>query len=301
MQKATRIGVSFLLALTCTAFAGWSISGAEAADPDVLGIRGNNGEFRPMVRVKQQRGRLTVRKIRPNDRYDAVRIKFVFPGAERRGAMNGMAVQWEKEPGRRGRVWPLMGHRGFNPRTEVFEDTWKRSIAFTIIDKTPRRWLERLPWTKVVRMWIDGKALVAEPPPPTPAPEPRPAPTAEILQPADPEPAPPPENPRAPERARAQPPPVIPSIDRTAQKELTAKFDRLSARIQELEETVAGTRKWSYRGPLIALVLSIFFTTVAVFLTYLRLSRSQNYRVLAPPQYQRPRPRSTPRFRNTGS
>jgi hypothetical protein len=262
---------------------------------DLVGIVDAKGHFQPKARVTKEGAVLRVKKTNPRDKFDALRIRFVFPGRKKAGAMDDLFIQWEKKPNRWGRLWRLGTHRGYDAKTGMFEAPWKTSLSFRILDKSRRSRFKDLPWNRIVRIRLDGKKLLRKPVPER---------AAEPVTPSPPASPAPQVTPEARSRPVAPPQPVrpapVPTIDSTAQKALESKYRDLRERVRKLEHEVEVAQQWFYWGPLVALTLSILFCSVALFLTFMRVRHSDASRRLSPPSHSPTRSRSHSGFRRTG-
>ncbi len=265
-----------------------------------VGFVDDEGNFSPKARVNKMGSTIVVRKLDADDKFRSVKIRFIFPGVDKPNSMKGLFIQWEKSPNKLGRQWRLVSHRGFNRRSKVFTGSWVVSRSFLIIDKSRRSSLAQLPWNKIVDIRLNGKPLEPEPKPkPAAAPKSRPAVDPVIAQPQAVQRSTIQSKLQSPE-VRKPAPLVVPSIDRAAQRELEAKYHQLAREVTRLERAVAVTQRWFYWGPLLALTLSILFSSVALFLTFVRLSKTRGAHTVSLPRYKRVRFRPEDRFRKTG-
>jgi hypothetical protein len=84
------------------------------------------------------------------------------------------------------------------------------------------------------------------------------------------------------------------------QEDLKKELDKLSSRVSDVEHAVLLAQRWFYWGPLLALTLSILFSSVALFLTFIRLSRTRNLYGLSSSRHGKVRLGSQDRFRRMG-
>ncbi len=293
-QIPPRIDFRFLIALAL-AFSLAISADTWGSNGDLVGIVDANGHFQPKARITKERAVLRVEKTNPRDKFDALRIRFVFPGREKPGAMDDLFIQWEKKPNRWGRLWRLGIHRGYDAKSGMFEAPWKTSLSFRILDRSRKSRFKGLPWDRIVRIRLDGKKLLRKPAPER---------AAEPVKPSPPTPPAPQETLEARSPSVAPPQPVppapVPSIDSSAQKALERKYLELRERVRKLEHEVEVAQQWFYWGPLVALTLSILFCSVALFLTFMRVTRGEASRRLSPPSQAGSKSRSHSGFRRTG-
>lgn len=277
------------------------VIGASAYAGDRVGFLSERGRFVPKAEITRKGPAIIVRKLNPADKFASLRVRFIYPGVEKPGAMRGLSIQWEKQPHRMGRRWPLNVHRRFNPAERTLETSWSKSLAFVLRDSSDKPVFRGLPWERVIEIQLDGKPLKKQPPEPEPkiaAPAERGSSQATaspaVARPARPDPPPAP---------RVQPEkPVENTLKeiRVNQETLKRDLDALSQRVSDVEHAVAVAQRWFYWGPLLALTLSILFSSVALFLTFSRLSRGRRPPTLTSPRYDKVRLNTQNRFRRLG-
>jgi hypothetical protein len=163
---------------------------------------------------------------------------------------------------------------------------------------------------------LDGRLLKAKPPAARAQPkmttEADPATSANDARPAPVTPATPvvPMAPAPAARPEAAPP--SPRVDQVGaleasvnevlqrQEDLQKELNTLTHRVSETEHAVVLAQRWFYWGPLLALTLSILFSSVALFLTFIRLSRTRNIHNMPPSRYGKVHLSSQDRFRRMG-
>jgi hypothetical protein len=288
----------------------FSLSAAHAwgSHGEIAGVMSRNGDFEPKVRVTKEGSSIIVRKIKPEERFDFISVSFVFLGADRPDSLNDMVIQWEKSPGRMGKEWPLMTHKDFNPSARNLTSSWQHSVSFKLIDKSGKRFHRDAGWQSLVRISLNGSALFMRPWPEAPGGQPsgledqdQPAVLPDPLQP------------------RVGTPLEVPSKvshsinDLADLKALPDRIRSLEERILRIENAVAMTqnsvaaakeifdtrKRWVYWGPLLAMILSVLFTTVSLYLTFTRLSRGPASRNMPMNNYGMSGFVSEQRFRRT--
>lgn len=293
----------------------WSSEGLE------LGVVKQNHEFAPIARVVQHDSVIQFIKVRSDEKFRSVRIKFVFPGVDKPGALRDIFIQWEKKPGKMGRQWPLDRHKGTDLSTHTFRAAWTRSLSFVLIDKRKKSRFRGRKWDEVVQVSLEGKKLAEKPPPekkveiakPVSAPEraPEPEPIVEESVPGPAVALRPSIETRGPgtgprhlplDRPQLSPAVIAPvsGVDMSGLKALDRKCEQLAQRLSKLERAVLTTQRWFYWGPLLALTFSVLFSTVAIFFTYTRLSRDQEPRGISPSRLSDVRLQPHGKFRDVG-
>jgi len=299
-----RIGLAlpvgfFLTILLAAAVNAWGSEG------DLMGILDEKGNFVPKASITASSSTVTVTKIKPEEQFDFVAIKFLFPDRDMPGAMKDFFIQWEKAPGKWGKLWKLDGHSGFNNTERLFNGSWKISRSFMILDRSQGSVFRDRPWDQLLEIAIDGKTLIKKKPqgPVRESPRVESSSSVEIDRGSSPTneesempEAPAPSNP-APRQALVS---ASPSIDRSARKALEQKYLELSEKIVRLEQAFAASQRWFYWGPLVALTLSILFCSVALLLTFVRLARGQSSNIPLPSHPKRVNSPIEDRFRQTG-
>jgi hypothetical protein len=262
-----------------------------------VGILDDNGGFIPKLTVTTKGPAVIFTKTNDEDGFESLKIKFKFPAAGEPGSMRGLFIQWEKEPEKWGKLWRLDLHRGFDAATGELSTRWVNSHSFLLLDRSVNRRLTNRKWDQVVELHLDGKPVIGRPTQPQPSAESRPpAATQEIRREprqvqdssavADQRPAPP--DPRAMDRASMKAlekkyreladriTKLEQSVDRAAEKALEKKYVDLKERTSALEQSAAAARKWFFWGPLLALTLSIIFSSVALLFVFVRLTRGHS-------------------------
>ncbi|MCA1960853.1 MAG: hypothetical protein LDL33_08650 [Desulfomonile sp.] len=306
---------TILLALTL----GISTS-AWGSEGELLGTISESGRFQPKVRILKEGSSVIVTKVDPADKFEMLRIRFIFPGASRPDAMKDLFIQWEKQPEQWGKLWHIDTHRGFQRDEKLFTASWNTALSFVILDRSRDRRLHAVPWDHMIRMWLDGQPLTRAPIQELPVAAPA------RMDHFD-------NDGNAVTRTHGTPvttnvspqPPPAHSIDRTAQQALEQKYQDLTGRMSRLEHSVSTTvdkglekkyydirdrvsrlehsvsmaQKWFFWGPLLSLVLSIVFSSVALFWAFARLTRSAGPGVSSAPYDARMRVHPDHRFRRT--
>ncbi len=271
---------------------------------EIAGVIAHQGEFEPKVRVTMRGSAIQVTKLDPNESFESVSITFIFRGADRPDAFNDLVIQWEKAAGRMGREWPLASHKGFDSLARLFRNPWQKSNSLRLIDKSGKRFVRDARWQNLIRVSLDGKALVNRPP----------VSAAQIVSESDPDPPVAltrPMRTQFPAQSRAEETPQLSVGDQSALKILSERYRSLEERLLRLENALAMTqnsvtatkdsfetgRRWLYWGPLLALTLAVLFTTVSLYLTFTRLSRGTASRRISLPHHGVPGFSSEKRFR----
>ncbi len=298
-------------------FALW-VMGAPALAAERVGFLDDRGTFVEKAEVSTKGSTIVVRKIKPKDTFASLNLKFIFPGARKPRAMKGLFIQWEKEPGHLGRRWPLDRHRRFDARSATMKTSWNESMAFALLDQSGRRLFAGKPWDRILEIRLEGRLLRKRPS--VPPVESRISAQADVVPPqkhgpvapAPPAiPAPPPQVPAARPEAAPAPPPVTSesagSLQDNAinellqrQDDLKKELDKLTRRVSDVEHAVMLAQRWFYWGPLLALTLSILFSSVALFLTFIRLSRTRTRHTTPPSRYGKVHLSSQDRSRRMG-
>lgn len=285
MSAAKLVATVVLALITSTSV--WGSGG------ETLGTLDDTGRFLPKVRILKEGSSIIVSKVDPGERFDSVRIRFIFTGSARANAMRDLFIQWEKQPEQWGKLWRIDGHRGFRREDRLFTAPWNSALSFVVLDRSPDRRLQGVAWDRAIQMWLDGQPLRRPPASKQVASAParlthfdddgnavRPAQGVAMA-------------------TGAPPPPVAPTIDKTAQQALERKYqdltDRLNRversvdtavdkglekkyyevrdRIMRLEQSLTTAQRWSFWGPLLSLSLAIIFSSVAIFWAFVRLHR----------------------------
>ncbi|MBM4326219.1 MAG: hypothetical protein FJ118_03555 [Deltaproteobacteria bacterium] len=298
-----------------------------ASDSVVAGIVDQAGEFVPKLLIGKTPASIEVKKIKGDEQFDQVKVRLLIPRGGQVRAMRQLSIQWERAPGEMGRRWPMETHRGFDPQSGTFAARWSEALSFVLRDRSNRNLFGEAPWHRVVQLWLDGKPVVLQPPPALDRPRANPVSDSEALSRQSSEP---PVREDAPTTAGAndtvsqlsvaaqapEPPPLpapppetiktavpgtaVATVDPAALKDLERKYDRALRRLEKLEHAVEESQKWFYWGPLLALTLAVLFSSVTVFLTYVRLSRGRGPGMPPPQQVGLTRFRPQGRFRDTG-
>ena len=297
----------------------WSSEGLE------LGILQQDRGFAAKARVVQKEDVIRFFKVRPDEKFQSMRLKFVFPGADKPRALHDIFIQWEKEPGKMGRQWPLDRHKGTDLSTRTFKAAWTKSLSFALIDKSKKSRFRGRKWDEAVQLSLEGEKLAEKPPSkrevevakpvkapePTPEREPEPEPLVEesvpgpavalrpSIQTRGPGSGPPRVSLGRPQLSSAVIAPVS-GVDMSGLKALDRKCELLAQRLSKLERAVITTQRWFYWGPLLALTFSVLFSTVAIFFTYTRLSRDHEPRGLTSPRLSDVRLQPHGKFRDVG-
>ncbi len=149
------------------------VSGWSAA-PQTAGLQAEKGAFVPKVLITKTDSFILVKKTKPDEKFDSVKMKFVFPGIEKPGAMENIYIQWETDPGKMGKLWPVNKYQRFNSKTNVLESTWSATRSFRIVDRGNGRAFRARDWREIVQIWVDGKSLVKQRTDRKPEPAPKP-------------------------------------------------------------------------------------------------------------------------------
>ena len=164
--------------------------------------------------------------------------------------------------------------------------SWNQSIAFALFDRSRRHLFAGKPWNRILEIRLGGRLLKKKPS--VPPVESRITAHADVVPPQahDPVasappaiPAPPPRIPAARPEAAPAPPPISQegagslqdnAINEVLQRQddLKKELDKLGRRVSDVEHAVMLAQRWFYWGPLLALTLSILFSSVALFLTF---------------------------------
>ncbi|MEW6114247.1 MAG: hypothetical protein AB1664_19085 [Thermodesulfobacteriota bacterium] len=298
-----------------------------ASDGVPAGVIDQAGEFLPKLRIVKTPASIEVKKINRDEKFDQVKVRLLVPRGGQARAMRQLSIQWEKAPGKMGRLWPMEIHRGFDAQSGTFTASWSEALSFVLRDRSNRNLFGEASWHRVVQLWLDGKPVVIQPPAALESPESGRAmspevrsreisepPAREVAQTAGSNDTIP--QPLAALQAPEVQPPAVPSpptplknsvpaavavtVDPGALKDLERKYDRVLRRLEKLEHAVEESQKWFYWGPLLALTLSVLFSSVTLFLTYVRLSRGRGSGIVPPQQVGLTRFRPQGRFRDTG-
>ncbi|MFC1834443.1 hypothetical protein ACFL2Q_06880 [Thermodesulfobacteriota bacterium] len=328
MPKGYRLrsgpAVIYCLALTIVLLT-WTT--AVASEGDVVGFSDAKGTFIPKAAIVKTKSEIRVRKIDPKDKFKSLKLRFVFKGAKKPGSMERASIQWEKKPGKMGKVWPIETHRGFNKQTKVFTAPWEHSFSFIIKDRSRKNLFGEGNWARTVKIWLDGKPLKGRKTVTTGGQtkfqEPKPKASASPHVPDKPRirqqsATAGPTTARPAVRSRAPQSPVNPihivaardegsgkaqaltAIDRANHAILEKKIDGLRKRLAGIERELAAAQTWFYWGPLIALTLSVIFTSVTLCFVYVRVSRGRNMQMPSSPRINGTRFRPQGRFRDAG-
>jgi hypothetical protein len=264
-QRAPRC-IGLLSALVFVVVPGLALS-STASPGEPIGTVDDNGNFLPKVTVMRLGADILVKKLDPDERFDSLRIRFLSPNAEHPEAFERVYIRWEKGPEKWGKDWVLRGHRGFNEGEAVFTAAWGESLAFRLTDRSETQFFANRPWDKVISIWLDGDPVgAAKPPAARQAPPPERPRVTEVA----PRPAPVPQQTAAAVRPRG---PAADSIDASSHAALEVQYLDLLERIKKIEQELASTRRRFFWGPVIALSLAILFSSVAILVTYIRLSQ----------------------------
>ena len=275
-----------------------------------MGFLDDRGTFVEKAEVSAKGPTIVVRKVNPKEKFSSLSLRFTFPGARKPGAMRGVFIQWEKRPRRMGRRWPLNAHRRFDLKSATLKTSWTESLAFMLLDKSGKRLFAGRSWDRNVEIRLEGRLLKTKPP--VPAPQAKMTAEADPVSPVNESPATPvapvaPAPAARPEAAPAQPPAepessLYHSLNEVLQRQedLKKELNVLSHRVSEVEHAVVLAQRWFYWGPLLALTLSILFSSVALFLTFIRLSRTRNIHNMPSSRYGKAHLSSQDRFRRMG-
>ncbi|MEW6529587.1 MAG: hypothetical protein AB1473_02050 [Thermodesulfobacteriota bacterium] len=296
-----------------------------ASDSVPAGVIDQAGEFVPKLHIVKTPAAIEVKKINRDEKFDQVKVRLLVPRGGQVRAMRQLSIQWEKTPGKMGRLWPMETHRGFDAQSGTFTASWSEALSFVLRDRSNRNLFGEASWHRVVQLWLDGKPVVIQPPAAPDSPGPNRAtgsdgrarevsepPSREVAQAAGSNDTVP--QPLAALQAPEVQPPAVPSpptplknsvpaavsVDPGALKDLERKYDRVLRRLEKLEHAVEESQKWFYWGPLLALTLAVLFSSVTLFLTYVRLSRGRGSGIVPPQQMGLTRFRPQGRFRDTG-
>jgi len=295
-------------------------TGAWGSEGELLGTVTESGRFLPKARILKEGSSVIVTKVDPGDKFDSLRIRFIFPGASRPDAMKDLFIQWEKQPEQWGKLWHIDTHSGYRRDEKLLTASWNSALSFVILDRSRDRRLHAVPWDHTVRMWLDGQPLTRAPL------QERAVATPARLDHFDNEGNAITRTQGTPVATSApSPPPPAPSIDRTAQQALEQQYQDLTGRMSRLEHSVSSTvdkglekkyydvrdrvsrleqsvstaQKWFFWGPLLSLGLSIVFSSVALFWAFVRLTRSVGPATPSAPYNARVKVHSDHRFRRT--
>ncbi|MEW6351255.1 MAG: hypothetical protein AB1646_19540 [Thermodesulfobacteriota bacterium] len=291
--------VLWLVALMCG-----TVGPALCSPGEIAGVITPQGDFEPKVRVTKQGSVIQVGKLDPNESFSSISLAFVFPSADRREAVDDLFIQWEKNPGSMGREWAVASHKGFRRGDRRLETPWEKSVSFRLIDKSGKRFLRDAPWQSLIRMFLDGKPLVSRPPTSVKQSSHKP----ESISPVS---AARPVGTRVPEDGRPHETVQLTAGELSDLKVLSERIRSIEERLLRLENALAMTQKSVtaanesfearsnrlYWGPILALILSVLFTTVSVYLTFTRLSRGTASRRISLPHHGVSGPASQQRFR----
>jgi hypothetical protein len=137
-----------------------------------LGIKSKSGQFIPKVHVFKDDSSILVIKKNSREKFDSLKIRFTFPGVNKKGAMDSMYIQWGKGPRQMGRLHPVNKSKSYHQPTKTFETKWTASKAFRIVNRDKNRAFGSSTWNQVVHLWLDGKRLTMARSPISPAPKP---------------------------------------------------------------------------------------------------------------------------------
>ncbi len=308
------IWLTVMLAVSVTSFCRAGVPDGRNARPESLpgngqgeiaGIMSRNGDFEPKVRVIKDGSSITVTKLDPAASFPSVSVSFIFPGSDQPDGMNDIALQWEKTPGRPGKEWALTAHKEFSFAARKLTCPWSHSVSFKLVDKSGKRFPSGTGWQDLVTISLNGSVVFSRPWPESAADQPstRDEPDASTTVP-DPLPA------RS--GVPLEVPAKVSTINELADlKALPDRIRSLEERMLRLENAVAMTqnsvtaakevfdsrRRWVYWGPLFAMVLSVLFTTVSLYLTFTRLARGPDARRIPLPNHGVSRFAGEQRFR----
>ncbi|MFH0821829.1 MAG: hypothetical protein V2B18_03700 [Pseudomonadota bacterium] len=293
IHQGLALSLPVLLLLTAVLGADM-VSDAQAADE--VGLLNEGGLFVAKAVVIHKESSITFRKTDPKERFGALRIVFLPPEMKKPDALKGWFIQWEKQPGFFGELWPLENHRRLDPHTRIFSGSWQNSTAFVIIDKANPQPFRGRRWHETIEVHLNGRKLVQRPlSNPASASTGRVAvqePPSELRTNSDEAPK---DRPQfqpaaAPVKVDA---PLVPAqvTDRVSLTALEAKYERLLTRVDELEGALSSGRRWLYFGTILAVTLSVLFSGVALLAVYLARHRRTPHRIVSAPRLEKMRVR----------